>query len=124
MYRVIWSLVARAELAAIWNSAPASDDQLLVWAVADLAFRLERDPEYEGESRPMGTRVTFSWPLAIWFQVLAPDTVRRAQTFWPTARNTAHRSTPPCDSNRSSSMATTAWVNQGEISCNETGRRR
>ncbi len=75
MSRVIWAPDARAELAAIWNSASASDDQLLVWAVADLVFRLERDPENEGESRPMCTRVMFSWPLAIWFQVLTHDSV-------------------------------------------------
>lgn len=75
MYRVIWANAALTELATIWNNAPASDAQLLVWAVADLAFRLERDPENEGESRPMGTRVTFSWPLAIWFHVRTDDTV-------------------------------------------------
>ncbi|MCI0702498.1 MAG: hypothetical protein L0241_15550 [Planctomycetia bacterium] len=38
MYRVIWANTALTELATIWNNAPASDAQLLVWAVADLAF--------------------------------------------------------------------------------------
>lgn len=75
MFRVIWTTASRAELAAIWNSAQESDDQLLVWAVADLAFRLERDPENEGESRPDNMRITFSWPLAIWFEVLNSDSI-------------------------------------------------
>ena len=44
MYRVVWGLEARAELARIWNAALASDDQLLIWAVSDLVFRLERRP--------------------------------------------------------------------------------
>jgi hypothetical protein len=75
MYRVNWAQVARTELAAIWNSASPSDDQLLIWAVSDLVFRLERYPETEGESRAMNTRVTFSRPLAIWFHVLADGNV-------------------------------------------------
>lgn len=75
MYRVIWAAAARAELAVIWNSAPVSDDQLLIWAAADLNFRLQRDPENEGESRHNNMRITFSWPLAIWFEVVAADTV-------------------------------------------------
>ncbi|MBN9120116.1 MAG: hypothetical protein J0I06_13280 [Planctomycetes bacterium] len=65
MYRVIWAPAARVELAAIWNSASTGDDQLLIWAVSDLVFRLERYPETEGESRYQNMRVTFSWPLAI-----------------------------------------------------------
>lgn len=75
MHRVIWAAAARAELAAIWNAAPATDDQLLIWAASDLTFRLERDPENEGESRPNNMRVTFSWPLAIWFEVVSANTV-------------------------------------------------
>lgn len=75
MFRVIWANAARTELATIWNTAPASDDQLLIWAVADLAFRLEHDPENEGESRYGNMRMTFSWPLAIWFEVVTSDTV-------------------------------------------------
>lgn len=75
MYRIIWSVAARAELAAIWNAAPPSDDQLLIWVVADLAFRLERYPETEGESRYQNMRVTFSRPLAIWFEVVDANTV-------------------------------------------------
>jgi hypothetical protein len=75
MYRIIWAVDARAELATIWNSAPASDDQLLIWAISDLVFRLERDPEHEGESRHGNTRVTFSWPLAVWFEVVGSNTV-------------------------------------------------
>ena len=75
MHPLTWSNTARAELAAIWNSAPTSDDQLLIWAVSDIAFRLERDPENEGESRPMNTRVMFSRPLAVWFHVLSDGAV-------------------------------------------------
>lgn len=62
MFRVNWSTAALAELAQIWKSASSSDDSLLVWAVADLAYRLERDPHNEGESRPMGTQVVFRVP--------------------------------------------------------------
>jgi hypothetical protein len=75
MYHVTWAPAARVELAAIWNTAPPSDDQLLIWAVSDLVFRLERDPENEGESRYPNMRVTFSWPLAIWFEVVSADEV-------------------------------------------------
>ena len=76
MYRVVWTDTARTELRAIWNSAPASDDPLLIWAVADIAFRLERNPESEGESRPQNTRVMFSRPLSVLFDI--PDT----ETVW------------------------------------------
>jgi hypothetical protein len=75
MYSVDWSSMARAELSTIWNTAPVSDDQLLIWAVADIVFRLERDPENEGESRPMATRVLYSWPLAVWYEVRTHNTV-------------------------------------------------
>jgi hypothetical protein len=75
MFRIIWAPASRAELATIWNTAQSSDDQLLIWAVSDLVFRLERNPRNEGESRPNNMRITFSWPLAIWFEVLDPDTV-------------------------------------------------
>jgi hypothetical protein len=75
MHRVMWAVVARVELAAIWNSSSPSEDQLLIWAVADLVFRLERYPETDGESRPMDTRVTFSRPLAVWYHILVDGTV-------------------------------------------------
>jgi hypothetical protein len=75
MYRIMWAPAALTELNAIWNGAPVSDDQLLIWAVSDLTFRLERDPENEGESRYHNMRVTFSWPLAVWFEVVGTDTV-------------------------------------------------
>jgi hypothetical protein len=75
MFQVIWAQAARAELAAIWNAALESDDQLLIWAVSDLVFRLQRRPESEGESRYQNMRITFSWPLAIWFEVISADTV-------------------------------------------------
>ena len=75
MHRVIWGPVARAELAAIWNAARASDEQLLIWAVAELVFELERQSETVGESRYANMRVTFSRPLAIWFEVVDTETV-------------------------------------------------
>ncbi len=75
MYRVFWAPIARVELAAIWNVAPPGDDQLLIWAVSDLVFLLERYAETEGESRPEGTRVAFSRPLAVWYHVLPDNTV-------------------------------------------------
>ena len=75
MYRIVWATVAQTELAAIWNAAPPSDDELLVWAVSDLVYQLEREPENEGESRPMDTRVAFCRPLAIWFEVRNDDSV-------------------------------------------------
>jgi hypothetical protein len=75
MYQVIWTTSARLELAAIWNSAQPADDQLLIWAVADIAFRLARDPNNEGESRPQDTRVMFSWPLGVLFDVPDDKTV-------------------------------------------------
>ena len=71
MYQIEWADTARAELRAIWNAAPASDNQLLIWAVADIAFRLERDPENEGESRIQGMRVMSSRPL--WVLYHNPD---------------------------------------------------
>jgi hypothetical protein len=75
MYRVMWTDKARAELRAIWDAARPSDDQLLIWAVADIAFRLERNPGSEGESRPQNTRVMFSRPLSVLFDIPAGDTV-------------------------------------------------
>jgi hypothetical protein len=76
MYRVAWTITARGELAAIWNAAPTSDDQLLVWAVSDLVYQLERDPENVGESRYSTMRIMFSWPLAIWYEVVSSGEVR------------------------------------------------
>lgn len=75
MYRVAWTAVARAELAAIWNAATTSDDQLLIWAVPDLVFQLELDPENVDESRYGNVRITVSRPLAIWYEVTGPGTV-------------------------------------------------
>jgi hypothetical protein len=76
MYRIEWTDTARAELRAIWNSAPPTDDQLLLWAVADITFLLQRDPHNEGESRSQGTRILFSRPLAVLFDIPADDTVQ------------------------------------------------
>jgi hypothetical protein len=69
MFQLVWTDAARAELRAIWYGAPASDSQLLIWAIADVAFRLQRDPLNEGESRPLNTRIMCSWPLAALFNV-------------------------------------------------------
>lgn len=82
MHPVNWAPAALAELATIWNTAPTSDNQLLIWAVSDLVFLLERDPENEGESQPMNTRITFSWLLAIWFHVQADGTVWIRHIWW------------------------------------------
>lgn len=70
MFRLKWNDEARAELSVIWYSAQTSDNDLLVWAANDLMFRLERDPNNFGESRPNNMRIAFSWPLAIWFEVV------------------------------------------------------
>jgi hypothetical protein len=75
MHRVAWAMAARAELAAIWNAAPTSDDQLLIWAAADLVYQLERDPGNVGESRHGNVRITVSWPLAVWYEVTSSDEV-------------------------------------------------
>ncbi len=75
MYRVIWTATARAELTAIWNAASMSDNQLLIWATADLVYQLERDPENVGESRHNNMRIMVSWPLAIWYEVVSSDKV-------------------------------------------------
>ncbi|HEY1190750.1 MAG TPA: hypothetical protein VGE74_24175 [Gemmata sp.] len=69
MYQVHWTDAARAELRATWNAALPGNAPLLIWAVTDIAFRLERDPNNEGESRPQNTRVTFSYPLAVLFHI-------------------------------------------------------
>ena len=69
MYLIRWTDTALAELAAIWNAAPASDDGLLTWAISDLIYLLRRDPETLGESRTRNTRVVFSRPLGVLFDV-------------------------------------------------------
>ncbi|MBY0459871.1 MAG: hypothetical protein K2V38_21340, partial [Gemmataceae bacterium] len=70
---------------AVWNAAPPSDDQLLIWAVSDLVFRLERDPHNEGESRPQNTRVLISRPLVALFSIPGDDEVR-IHSIWRHAR--------------------------------------
>ena len=72
-WRLDWVQIALDELIAIWRGAPATRLALLEWAIADCNYRLVRDPENEGESRPQNTRVMFSWPLGVLFRVL-PDT--------------------------------------------------
>jgi hypothetical protein len=69
MYPVHWRDNALAELATIWNAAPTSDNALLTWAISDLVFILQRDPENLGESRSHNTRIAFSHLLAVLFDV-------------------------------------------------------
>lgn len=52
MYSVTWSGAALAELATIWNNAPASDDALLTWAISDIIYELQRDPETSANRGP------------------------------------------------------------------------
>ncbi len=70
-----WTQLALDEVIAIWRGVPATRLSLLEWAIADINYRLIRDPENEGESRPHNTRVMFSWPLGVLFQAI-PETRR------------------------------------------------
>lgn len=81
MYRIVWTDVARAELRAIWYASDPSDDRLLIWAVSEFDFHLQRDPENVGESRSMGTRIMISRPLAVWYHV-RPDNTVVIQNIW------------------------------------------
>jgi hypothetical protein len=38
-------------------------------------YQLERDPENVGESRHGNLRLTVSWPLAVWYEVVSSDEV-------------------------------------------------
>jgi hypothetical protein len=73
MHSVTWSDAALAELATIWNSASPGDDALLTWAISDIIYELQRDPENVGESRPQNRRVMFSYPLGVLFDVVGGD---------------------------------------------------
>jgi hypothetical protein len=55
-------------------------------AVRGIDFRLERDPQAEGESRDERSRVTFVAPLAVLFEVNAVNTIVFVQHIWPFRR--------------------------------------
>jgi hypothetical protein len=74
-WRLEWLQIALDEVIAIWRGAAGTRLALLEWAIADFNYRLIRDPENEGESRPQDQRLVFSWPLALLFEVF-PDTRR------------------------------------------------
>lgn len=82
MHRVHWFELAIEQLEDLCNQANARMLEQILDAVDDVNRRLARDPHNEGESRAYGIRITFVWPLAVFFRV-EPDgqnvTVLRVQ---------------------------------------------
>lgn len=69
-YRVLWTKKAREQLAEIWlNSAQRSD---VVSATNAIDALLGISPGSQGESRDDGRRVTFEWPLVVYFKIDEP----------------------------------------------------
>jgi hypothetical protein len=82
MFTVRWLTVAADELQVAWTPADETQRAAIEWAINDLDYRLSRYPTEEGESRPGGYRVTFSWPLAILFAVHEDRQLVRIHHAW------------------------------------------
>jgi hypothetical protein len=66
-YTVEWLPSAEQELAALWTDSPNRND--VAAAANDLDAALSRDPLALGEARGGRTRIVFSAPLAVLFDV-------------------------------------------------------
>jgi hypothetical protein len=66
-FRVVWELAALKELDDIWNAAYDKE------GVKNTATRIDTEltfnPLEAGESRDIGFRVLFKYPLIVWFHV-------------------------------------------------------
>jgi hypothetical protein len=66
-YAIYWVPTAEAMLTRIWLAAR---DRINVRRAADtIDARLERNPNFVGESRKANVRVTFDGPLGVYFHV-------------------------------------------------------
>jgi hypothetical protein len=66
-YRVIWELPARTSLQQLYDAA--RDQEGLVQTVTRIDLELSANPAEAGESREVGTRILFKYPLIVWFQI-------------------------------------------------------
>jgi hypothetical protein len=82
MFTLRWTTAAVEELTSFWRGANEARRAALEWAITDLDYRLSRYPHEEGESRPGGYRVTFSWPLAILFAIEHDPQIVRIYHAW------------------------------------------
>jgi plasmid stabilization system protein ParE len=66
-YRVLWTKVAKEQLAEIWTT---SDHRRHVAVAANAVdVLLGRMPQLQGESREDDRRVMFEWPLVDYFRI-------------------------------------------------------
>lgn len=72
MFQVEWLESAIDRLEEFWNQADARLRRDIMDAADNVNRRLALDPHHEGESRAFGARITFVWPLVVWFR-LEPD---------------------------------------------------
>ena len=69
MYRVEWRPPAVDELADFWISADPPTRAMLTAAAAEIDRKLSENPHAVGESRELGERIDFVYPLSYTFRV-------------------------------------------------------
>ncbi len=79
-YTLAWDEEPEAALAAIWLAA--RDRQRLSEVTARIEERLRRSPETVGESRERGRRILHDNPLAIVYEIDAPNRLVRVLSVW------------------------------------------
>ena len=82
MFRVEWLQSALNDLADAWMQGDAAQREAINVAVRGIDFRLERNPQTEGESRDKEIRVTFAAPLAVTFEIDATNAVVLVHHAW------------------------------------------
>jgi plasmid stabilization system protein ParE len=70
-YNVIWLPDAERELTDLWLHSP--DRGIVTKAAAVIDRLLERNPEYEGESRTNDQRILFASPLAVIYRLRSEE---------------------------------------------------
>lgn len=69
MFTVRWKRSALNELATLWTQADSAMRQAITTANNRIDRELQHDPENRGESRGVGGRIYFEFPLGIRFEV-------------------------------------------------------
>jgi hypothetical protein len=82
MFRVEWLQSALNDLADAWMRGDAARREAINIAVRGIDFRLERNPQAEGESRDHRSRVTFVAPLAVIFEVDTVNSIVLVHHVW------------------------------------------